>query len=122
MEIKFINEENGSEQKLGAGTAQQISRCSMTRFIVIEREGCLGVTLHPHFAGEYVTHEKYAAWIFRNLPDAKFVGAGYYYPRRGQAKFDSDTCIEVFGFDRPEDEDLQKEILEKIQEYLIETT
>lgn len=87
----------------------------MTRFLVSEvEEGVLGITLTPHEVGGYVqTHKDLWVRLASAVPGAKFVGAGYYYPRRAP-EFDSGTCKQFFGFDRPEDKNLQKQILDEI--------
>lgn len=117
MEIKFNRDDGSPMNARPNGLLQRMAQCTMTRFLVVELGGFLSVTLHPYIGGGYVeTHKDLWQRLSKDVPGVKFVGAGYYYPR-GEAEFDSGTCKQFLGFDRPQDKDLQEKILESIQAF-----
>lgn len=114
MKIKFINSRNGlSFSDKPHGLLEQMVKSTMTRFLVAEMENEIVIALYPYNLYKQ-EHKDLWLQLAEKVPDAKIVGAGYHYPH-GEVEFDSDTCKEVFGFDRPDDVNLQERILESIK-------
>lgn len=76
------------------------------------------------FIRVYESTEKYHSSLVRETNEdchamqlRNFIGAGYYYPPKGIAKWDSISCKRVFGRDEPEDDELGEKILREIEEF-----